>query len=175
MLRGGAVEALTVQLGAAGPWHERLPHFRMEFTPSRGAELQTEYFVPRRHSASACNALLGIGERIAPVLQVSEIRSVAADQLWLSGSYQADVVAFHFTWVLDQPGVFAGASRDRAGPATLRRSPALGQVLHDAVTEAARGAPGLADFVRLRDQVDPSGKFGNAFLDRCFDSAWVRR
>ena len=37
----------TPQLGRPGPWHDRLPHFRMGFTPSAGEELQSEYLLPR--------------------------------------------------------------------------------------------------------------------------------
>ena len=171
MLSGGAVEALTAQLGAAGPWHERLPHFRMEFTPSRGAELQTEYFVPRRHAAAACTALLGLGQRIASLLQVSEIRSVAADQLWLSGSYEADVVAFHFTWVLDQPGVFAVLPEIERALQPFGARPHWGKCFTMQSPRLREVHPRLDDFARLRDQVDPSGKFGNTFLDRCFEPA----
>ena len=40
-------EPCTEQLGVAGPWHERLPHFKMGFTPSSGEELQSELFVER--------------------------------------------------------------------------------------------------------------------------------
>ncbi|WP_222598129.1 FAD-binding protein [Lentzea tibetensis] len=52
-----SAEHCTQQGGVPGPWHERLPHFRAEFTPSVGAELQTEYFVPRSRAAAALTAL----------------------------------------------------------------------------------------------------------------------
>ncbi|MET0839532.1 MAG: FAD-binding protein [Marmoricola sp.] len=170
MLRGGALESLTAQLGEVGPWHERLPHFRMGFTPSRGAELQSEYFVPRRHASAASTALLELGERLAPLLQVSEIRSVAADQLWLSGSYDEDVVGFHFTWVLDPEGVYdvlpsveealaPFGARPHWGKCFTMRAPAL-HAVH----------PRMGDFARLRDEVDPGRKFGNAFMQRCLGS-----
>ncbi len=45
-----SAENCTEQMGVPGPWYERLPHFRMGFTPSTGEELQTEYFVPRQHA-----------------------------------------------------------------------------------------------------------------------------
>ena len=50
MLDGGDTEAVTVQGGVPGPWLDRLPHFRMAFTPSRGEELQSEYLLPREHA-----------------------------------------------------------------------------------------------------------------------------
>ncbi len=175
MLRGGALESLTAQLGEVGPWHERLPHFRMEFTPSRGVELQSEYYVPRRHAAAACAAMARLGERIAPVLQGGELRSLAADQLWLSGAFQEDAVAFHFTWLLDPPGVFAVLPAIEEALDPFEPRPHWGKCFTCESPVLRDVYPRWGDFVRLREQVDPSGKFGNAFLDRCFDSAWVRR
>lgn len=97
--------ACTPQLGVPGPWHERLPHFRLEHTPSSGEELQSEYFVGREHAVEAFLALHGLRDRLAPLTQVSEIRSVAADELWLSPAYRRDSAAFHFTWRPDWPSV----------------------------------------------------------------------
>lgn len=167
MLRGAPKEGLTAQVGEPGPWDERLPHYRMEFAPSRGAELQSEYFVPRSHAAEATLALRGVGADLEDVLQVSEIRTVAADQLWLSGSYGANAVAFHFTWNLDHDGAYAvlpvlepvlepvGARPHRDKCFTLE-APELEQV-----------HPRFGEFVSLRDGADPEKKFGNEFLDRC--------
>src|SRR5262249_12969078 len=90
------VRNTTEQLGVAGPWNERLPHFRFEFTPSNGEEIQSEYLVPRARAAEAITAVRELGPLIAPVLQISEIRTVAADGLWLSAAYGTDVVALHF-------------------------------------------------------------------------------
>ena len=100
-------ENCTQQGGVVGPFHERLPHFRLEFTPSSGDEIQTEYLIPSEHAAEALAALAPIRERIAPVLHVSEIRTIAADDLWLSESYGRDSVAIHFTWHKDPDGVAA--------------------------------------------------------------------
>jgi xylitol oxidase len=91
----------TEQLGVAGPWHERLPHFRAEFTPSSGAELQSEYLLPRSAAVDALHAVDGIRETVAGVLQICEVRTVAADAQWLSPSYGRDTVALHFTWIED--------------------------------------------------------------------------
>ena len=168
MLRGGELRALTPQLGEVGPWHERLPHFRMEFTPSRGAELQSEYFVPRRHVAAACAALQRIGARLEPLLQVSEIRSLAADPLWLSGAHEQDTVAFHFTWVLDQPAVYAvlPVLEDALEPFGAR--PHWGKCFTMPPAVLREVYPRMEDFAELRTRVDPSDKFANPFLDRCF-------
>lgn len=167
MLRGTPMEGLTAQLGEPGPWHERLPHFRMEFTPRRGAELQSEYFVPRRHAAEATSALRGLGAQLVDVLQVSEIRTVAADQLWLSGSYGEDAVAFHFTWDLDHEGVYAVLPILEAALEPFGARPHWGKCFTLEAPELGEVHPRFADFASLRDQADPGRKFGNEFLDRC--------
>jgi xylitol oxidase len=97
-LAGHDPACCTTQQGIVGPWHERLPHFCMEFTPSSGDELQSEYFIPREHTAAAYRALMALSAEIQPLLYVSEIRTVRADSLWLSPAYGRDVTAFHFTW-----------------------------------------------------------------------------
>ena len=107
MFADGDTQAVTVQGGVPGPWLDRLPHFQMAFTPSRGEELQSEYLMPREHALTAIERMRGLREHLAPVLQVSELRTVAADDLWLSGSYGHDVVAVHFTWSRDADRVYA--------------------------------------------------------------------
>ena len=87
------------------PWHERLPHFRMEYTPSSGEELQSEYFVPRRMRGRQLRRSRKLKDAIRPLLLISEIRTIAADGLWMSPCYQRDCVAIHFTWKADWPGV----------------------------------------------------------------------
>ncbi len=166
MLLGAPEESLTAQLGEAGPWNERLPHFRQEFTPSRGAELQSEYFVPRRHAAAAIEAVRGVGPRLAPVLQVGEIRTISADQLWLSGAYGEDAVGFHFTWLLDVPAVYDVLPHLEAALQPFGPRPHWGKCFTLTAADLRAAYPRLGDFVELRDGVDPSGKFGNAFLER---------
>jgi xylitol oxidase len=158
----------TQQLGVPGPWHLRLPHFRGEFIPSSGDELQSEYLVPRERAVEALAALDRIRGRIAPVLQISEIRTVAADDLWLSPSYRRPSVAFHFTWVKD-PGAVApalAAIEDQLAP--LRARPHWGKLF--SVSPAVLGGlyERLPGFQRLRAEYDPAGKFGNDLVD-----SWV--
>jgi len=92
-------------MGVPGPWHERLPHFRMDYTPSSGEELQSEYFVPREHAVAAFRAIERLREALRPLLQISEVRTIAADRLWMSPCYQRPSVAFHFTWKQNWPEV----------------------------------------------------------------------
>ena len=100
-------DACTEQLGVPGPWLDRLPHFRLDHTPSHGDELQSEFFVGREHAVEAFEALDALRDRLAPLVFVSEIRTIAADDLWLSPAYGRDSVAFHFTWRPDWPAVRA--------------------------------------------------------------------
>ncbi|GAA4708961.1 alditol oxidase [Pedococcus ginsenosidimutans] len=165
MLDGVPTESVTDQTGVPGPWLERLPHFRVEFTPSRGAELQSEYLVPRPRALEAVAALRRLGPALAPVLQNAEIRTVAADPLWLSASHERDVVGFHFTWVLDEAAVYAvlPAAEDVLLP--LGGRPHWGKCFVATAADLAPLYPRWDDFRRLRDDLDPGRVFGNAFLD----------
>jgi len=156
----------TAQLGEAGPWHTRLPHFRMEFTPSYGDELQTEYLLPLTHAVEAFDAVAGLRQILAPVLLVSEIRTTDADDLWLSPSYARPTVALHFTWVKDEEAVrpVLGALEEVLAPFQAR--PHWGKLFAMAPSAVAATYPRLGDFARLRRQMDPDGKFGGALVDR---------
>jgi alditol oxidase len=166
MLSGGALQAVTEQGGVAGPWMDRLPHFRMAFTPSSGEELQTEYFVPREHALEAIDRLRRLSPRFLALLQVAEIRTVARDDLWLSGAQGRDTVALHFTWVRDEPAVRRVVREIEEVLVPLGARPHWGKVFEMGADAIAAAFPRLGDFVDLRDRVDPDRVFGNAFLDR---------
>ena len=166
MRRGAGTEAVTSQLGRAGSWDRRLPHFRMEFTPSHGEELQSEYLVPRRHAVEAIERLRGLSDRFTHLLHVAEIRTIARDDLWLSGAYDADAVGFHFTWVRDVAGVSAVLPAMESALLPLGGRPHWGKLFVAGPEEVAQLWPRLSAFQRLRRQIDPGDKFGNAFLDR---------
>src|SRR5271155_4875697 len=100
-----SAENCTEQMGVPGPWYERLPHFRMGFTPSAGKELQSEYFVPRRNAVDAILAVERLRDQITPHLLISEIRTIAADELWMSTCYRQPSVTIHFTWKPDWQAV----------------------------------------------------------------------
>ncbi|WP_405071682.1 FAD-binding protein [Kribbella sp. NBC_01510] len=155
----------TQQGGIPGPWHERLPHFRLEFTPSNGDELQSEYFVPRERAAEAFDALRALGNQFAPVIQVSEIRTIAADDLWLSPSQGRDTVALHFTWIQDEAAVRPVLAALEEAIAPLDARPHWGKVfVADAATLRQR-YPKVPDFIALAAKYDPAGKFRNPYLD----------
>ena len=158
----------TVQLGIPGPWHERLPHFRSEFMPSAGSELQSEYLVPIQRATEALLALNRIGGRLAPLVQVSEIRTVAADRLWLSPSYERDSVAFHFTWIDDPQAVAPVLALVEAGLAPLRARPHWGKLFTVEPEVLAGLYPRQAEFGELMRSYDPAGKFRNDMLDSYF-------
>jgi len=157
--------ATSEQGGVAGPWFQRLPHFRLEFTPSAGAELQSEYLVPRADAAEAIEALRSLAERIAPLLLVNEVRTVRADDLWLSSSYGTDAVGLHFTWRPDEAAVRALLPEIEAAlPATTR--PHWGKVFTLDGAEVRSRYPRWDDFAALRDELDPERRFVNAYLER---------
>ena len=156
----------TEQLGVAGPWSERLAHFRMAFTPSNGKELQSEYHVPREHAVAAIEAMRGLSARIAPLLLVSEIRSVAADDLWLSPNFERAGVALHFTWKPEQAAVEALLPALEAALAPFAVRPHWGKLFHTDAATLAASFPRLDDFQALADRLDLAGKFRNDFLER---------
>lgn len=158
-------ENCTAQLGVPGPWYDRLPHFRMDFLASSGDELQTEYLVPRANAAAGFRALDGLRERIAPVLQISEIRTIAADELWMSPFYQQACVALHFTWLPDWPAVRELLPALEAALVPLGAAPHWGKLFTMAPADIARRFPRLTDFRALVREFDPDGKFRNPFLD----------
>jgi xylitol oxidase len=155
----------TPQLAAAGLWSDRLPHFRMGFTPSNGDEVQSEYLVPRRHAVAALEAVRALAPRIRPLLQVCEVRTVAADGLWMSTSCGTPSVALHFTWVPDQAAVVELLAELERALDPFAARPHWGKVfLADAATIASRYER-HADFVRLVQRLDPRGAFRNAWLE----------
>lgn len=166
MLEGGASESVTPQGGDPGPWLDRLPHFRRELTPSRGEELQSEYLLPREHALAAIDRLRGLRDLLAPVLLVSELRTVAADAHWLSSSYGHDVLGVHFTWLRDPERVHAALPAVEEALLPLGARPHWGKCFVAGVRDLEPLYPRMADFRALRDRVDPGRVFGNAFIDR---------
>jgi xylitol oxidase len=156
----------TEQQGVTGAWHERLPHFRLDHTPSVGAELQSEYFVPRAHAVEALLAVHGLREEIAPLLHISEIRSIAADNLWMSPCYQQDCIAIHFTWKLDWLRVRPLLSRIEAALSPFDPRPHWGKLSTLSPASVQARYSRLAEFRDLLRRYDPDGKFRNSFLDR---------
>lgn len=161
-------EDATQQLGVVGPWHERLPHFRPEFTPSKGDELQSEYLFPREHAAEAINALSEMGSLLAPILLVSEIRTIAADGLWLSPAYHQDSMAFHFTWIRDLEAVTPVLVEIERVLAPFGARPHWGKVFVAGPEQVSPLYQRYHDFQRLLARQDPSGKFRNELIDRYF-------
>jgi xylitol oxidase len=164
-LPGISAEACTEQLGIPGAWIDRLPHFRLDFTPSNGAELQTEYMVPREHAAAAITALRALGSKITPLLYVSEIRTMTADNLWLSMAYGRDTVAFHFTWQLRQAEVELLLPEIEAALAPFSMRPHWGKLATLDAAALASLYPRHADFVALAERLDPTHVFRNDFVE----------
>lgn len=161
----------TEQLGVPGPWFERLPHFRPDFTPSSGEELQSEYLVPRRCAVDALHAIDEVRDRVAPVLQICEIRTVAADELWMSPSYGRETVGIHFTWVKDGPAVLPVVALVEERLAPFEARPHWGKLFTVAPETVRSRYPRLADFRALVRRYDPAGKFANPFVRRYLETA----
>jgi xylitol oxidase len=155
----------TRQLGVPGLWSDRLPHFRMGFMPSSGDELQSEYHVRRRDACAAIEAIRALSHVMPPALQVAEIRTIAADELWMSPQYGRETVAIHFTWEPDRDAVERALARVEAALARFEARPHWGKLFLADANAIARLYERLPDFARLVDRLDGRGAFANEWLD----------
>jgi xylitol oxidase len=161
-----SAENCTEQMGVLGPWYERLPHFRLGFTPSAGKELQSEYFIPRQHAVEAILSVERLRDQVGPHLMISEIRTIAADQFWMSPCYKQPCVAIHFTWKQDWPAVQNLLPVIERELAPFSARPHWGKLF--TMTPAQLRfvyAERLAEFIGLAKKFDPQGKFRNDFLN----------
>lgn len=155
-------EACTEQLGVPGHWHERLSHFKLEFTPSVGEEIQSEFFIHRKDAPAAIDALSKLGSEITPLLWITELRTIAADDLWLSGAYQRDTLGIHFTWKkLDE--IFSVIEKVETALRPFNYRPHWGKVFTTDAAYLKTVYPKLSEFKALTEALDPTSKFGNAF------------
>jgi len=161
-----SAENCTEQMGVPGPWYERLPHFRMGFTPSAGKELQSEYFVPRQHAVEAILAVERLRDQVSPSLLITEIRTIAGDHLWLSPCYEQDCVTIHFTWKPDWPAVSKLLPVIEKELAPFKARPHLRKLFTTSATELKSIYKKMPEFVELSRRYDPQGKFRNEYLNR---------
>ena len=161
-----SAENCTEQLGVSGPWFERLPHFRMDFTPSSGEELQAEYIMPRQHVFAAFRVINQLREHIAPLLLISEVRTIAADNLWLSPCYKQACVAIHFTWKQDWDSVRNVLPMIEEGLEPFDARPHWGKLFTTSHKRLHALYEKMPAFQSLAQQYDPQGKFRNDFLDK---------
>lgn len=160
-----SAENCTAQMGAPGPWYDRLPHFRMGFTPSAGKELQSEFFVPRRHAVEAILAVERLRDQVSPHLLITEIRTIAADDLWMSTCHKRDSVTIHFTWKQDWPAVSRLLPIIERELTPFDYRPHWGKLFTTAPAVLRAKYERREDFMQLARKLDPHGKFRNNFLN----------
>jgi xylitol oxidase len=153
-------------MGVPGPWYERLPHFKMGFTPSTGKELQAEYFVSMEHGYEAMMAIEKLHEKISPHLFISEIRTIAADNLWMSPCYKKDCVSIHTTWKQDWDTVIGLLPQMEEQLKAFHPRPHWAKLFTLSPSVLQSRIEKLQDFKQLVNQHDPEGKFRNEFIDR---------
>ena len=161
-----SAESCTDQMGVAGPWYDRLPHFKIHGMPSAVDELQSEYFVPIAHAADGMRAIARLGDKILPYLYISEIRTIAADNLWMSQFYKRDTVAFHFTWKPNWPEVKKLLPQIEAALAPFGIRPHWGKLFTLDAATVQGSYERFPDFLKLLKKYDPIGKFKNDYLNR---------
>ena len=161
-----SAENCTEQMGVPGPWYERLPHFRMGFTPSAGKELQSEYFVPRQNAVDAILAVERLRDKVGPHLLISEIRTIAADDLWMSPCHKQPSVSIHFTWKQNWPAVktLLPVIERELSPFHVR--PHWGKLFTISPEDIHARYQRLPEFLEICGKYDPHGKFRNEFLNR---------
>jgi xylitol oxidase len=160
-----SAESCTDQMGVPGPWYERLPHFKMGFTPSSGKELQSEYFVPLHHAIEAIEAVSRLGKQIGPHLFITEIRTIAADNLWMSPCHNQTSITIHFTWKQETEAVMKLLPLIEKELAPFNPRPHWGKIFTLSPKVLESRYEKLADFKKLVAEYDPHGKFRNGFLD----------
>lgn len=159
-------ENCTDQMGVAGAWHDRLPHFKMGFTPSSGKELQSEFFIDRKNAVAAIKAVEKLSAKIGPLLMITEIRTIAADDLWMSTAYKRDSVAIHFTWKQEVEGVMALLPEVEAALEPFDYRPHWGKIFTIDPTKLQKRYEKLDEFKALVAEFDPDGKFRNEFIEK---------
>jgi alditol oxidase len=164
-LPGHSAESCTEQLGIPGPWYERLPHFRINFTPSSGAELQSEYLIPREHGYEAILAIEQLRDQVTPHLFISELRTIEADHLWMSTAYQRPSMGIHFTWKPEWPAVKNLLPMIEEKLAPFHARPHWGKLFTMAPSRIKPLYPQLSNYQGLLAHYDPNGKFRNRFVN----------
>jgi xylitol oxidase len=159
-------ENCTDQMGVAGAWHDRLPHFKMGFTPSSGKELQSEFFIDRKNAVAAIKAVEKLSSKIGPLLMITEIRTIAADDLWMSTAYKRDSVAIHFTWKQEVEGVMALLPEVEAALEPFDYRPHWGKIFTIDPKKLQKRYEKLEEFKALVAEFDPDGKFRNEFIEK---------
>jgi alditol oxidase len=109
--------------------------------------------------------LRAIGHRIDPHLLTTEIRSMAADRLWLSPAYGADGIGIHFSWKREPDAVDRMTAAIEELLLPLGARPHWGKIMHAPARRLAPLYPKLPAFRDLTRSFDPVGKFRNEFLD----------
>ena len=159
-------ENCTEQMGVPGTWYERLPHFKMGFTPSSGKELQAEYFVPHEHAVEAIQAIQKMGKEIGPHLFISEIRTIDADDFWMSPCYKQPSVTIHFTWKQEWNAVSKLLPAIEKELAPFNAKPHWGKLFTMSPSTLASRYQKMNDFKKVVAEFDSKGKFRNEFLEK---------
>ena len=157
-------QACTEQFGIPGPWHERLPHFKLDFVPSVGEEIQSEFFINRKDADSALSAIAALGSEISPLLWITELRTIAGDDLYLSGSYQRDTLAIHFTWKKDD-AIYPIIAKIESALKPFGYRPHWGKVFISSTQEVLSAYPKIEEFKATISRLDPAKKFENSFTE----------
>ncbi|MCP9745122.1 FAD-binding protein [Lacihabitans sp. CS3-21] len=155
----------TDQMGVDGTWFERMPHFKMGFTPSSGKELQAEYFVNIKDAYQAFMAVEKLNEKVSPLLFITEIRTIAGDEIPMSPFYKKTCLAIHFTWKQEVNAVMALLPEVEKALEPFGARPHWGKVFTLQPFVLQGRIEKLNEFKALMIKHDPEGKFRNDFIE----------
>ena len=116
----------------------------------------------------AITALREISSLFAPTLLISEMRTVRADELWLSPAYGRDSIAFHFTWTDNEPAVMDALAAIEEQLMPLGPRPHWGKLSTMTAAQVIASYERAPDFNRLMVDRDPTFKFRNDFVNGFF-------
>jgi xylitol oxidase len=141
-----------------------LPHFKLDFVPSVGEEIQSEFFINRKDADSALSAIAALGSEISSLLWITELRTIAGDDLYLSGSYQRDTLAIHFTWKKDD-AIYPIIAKIESALKPFGYRPHWGKVFTSSTQEVLSAYPKIEEFKATISRLDPAKKFENSFTE----------
>ena len=158
--------ALLNPFGVPGPWSDRLTHTRREIAPVPADQIQSEYLIARPQLGKAVAIIRSMAETVDALLYATEIRTIAADEFWLSPAYRQDTIGLHFTWKKEADAVDAVTKELEAALIPLGAKPHGGKLIHAEAATLAPLYPRMADFRSRARGRDPEGKFRNAYLEK---------
>jgi len=122
--------------------------------------------VPIHSAVEAIGAVAKLGDQIGPHLLITEIRAIAADNLWMSPCRHQTSATIHFTWKQETESVLGLLPQIEKALAPFNPRPHWGKIFTMDPKILDERYEKLQDFKNLVAEYDPQAKFRNRFLER---------